>query len=328
MTVPSISVILPVYNGAVDVARSIETVLTQSFSDFELIVIDDGSKDNSSEVFGNLNDARLRIYRQENIGLAATLNRGIELARGRYIARQDQDDLSMPTRFAEQFEYMEANPDCALLGTWAEIWVGDKRSDRNHDHPTDNAALRFELLFNNPFVHSSVMLRKDALIAVGKYSTDKSRQPPEDYELWSRLARNYQVANLPKRLLAYREVPASMSRAGPNPFLEKLVLLCAENLAYCVGAGTPSRDMTDIAALTHGAAHLLSPFPNLKRMAAIVHEAASRCNRSADPACDVFDRAKQRNSSLTHQYFLHRHNLGSIRSVVRFIRRIKGRIFR
>ncbi len=121
MTLPSISVILPVYNGAGDVARSIQTVLTQTNSDFELIVIDDGSKDNSVEVLRNINDPRLRIYHQENIGLAATLNRGIELARGRYIARQDQDDLSMPTRFAEQFEYMEANPDCALLGTWAEI---------------------------------------------------------------------------------------------------------------------------------------------------------------------------------------------------------------
>lgn len=111
MTLPSISVILPVYNGAGDVARSIQTVLTQTNSDFELIVIDDGSKDNSVEVLRNINDPRLRIYHQENIGLAATLNRGIELARGRSgTARQDQDDLSMPTRFAEQFEYMEANP--------------------------------------------------------------------------------------------------------------------------------------------------------------------------------------------------------------------------
>ncbi len=214
-----------------------------------------------------------------------------------------------------------------LLGSWGEIWVGQKRSDRNHDHPTDTAALRFELLFNNPFVHSSVMLRKDALIAVGGYSTDKSRQPPEDYELWSRLARCYQVANLPKRLLAYREVPASMSRAGPNPFLEKLVLLCAENLAYCSGDGVPSRDIKDIAALTHGAVHLLSPAPNLKRMAAIVSEAGRRCVRLDDPACDVVDRAKQRNNSLSHQYFLYRHNVGFIRSVLRFVRKVKRKIF-
>ncbi|MBS1227021.1 MAG: glycosyl transferase [Proteobacteria bacterium] len=327
MTVPSISVILPVYNGAEDVAKSIQTVLTQTFSDFELIVIDDGSKDNSSEVLGEINDPRLRLYRQENIGLAATLNRGIGLARGRYIARQDQDDLSMPTRFAEQFEYMEAHPDCALLGTRAEIWVGDKRSDRNHDHPTVNAALRFELLFNNPFVHSSVMLRKDALDAVGGYSTDKTRQPPEDYELWSRLARGYEVANLSERLLAYREVPASMSRTGPNPFVEKLVLLCAENLAHCVGDGVPTRDMKDIAALTHGALHLLSPSPNLKRMAAIISQAGLRCSRQDDPACDVVDRAKQRNNSLSHQYFMYRHNAGFIRSVVRFLRQVKRKIY-
>ncbi len=131
----------------------------------------------------------------------------------------------------KQVEFLDAHPDHALVGTRAEIWVGDKPTGRFHDHPTEDAELRFALLFNNYFVHSSVMMRKAALDEVGVYTTDRSRQPPEDYELWSRIARRFRVANLPERLTIYREVPTSMSREGADPFKEKLILISAENLA-------------------------------------------------------------------------------------------------
>ena len=186
------------------------------------------------------------------------LNHGLELARGRYIARQDQDDVSDPTRLAKQVAFMEANPECGLLGTRAQIWVGDTPTQRAHDHPIDNATLQLDLMFNNPFVHSSVMMRRSALNAVGGYTTDPSRQPPEDYELWSRISRRYLIANLPERLLIYRETPNSMSRVGPNPFLDKLVLITSENIAYHAGLDSPDQRCRDAGALVHAAYHKVS----------------------------------------------------------------------
>src|SRR3984957_10464657 len=187
-TPPQVSVVLSVRNGATDLPKAVDTILAQTFSDFELIAINNGSTDGTAAVLDGLRDPRVRVIHQDDRGLAGALNRGIGLARGRYAARQDHDDWAKPTRLAKQVAFMEANSDYGLLGTRAEIWVEDQPTDRAHDHPSDDAALRFELLFDNPFVHSSVMLRKSALDAVGSYCTDPARQP-EDYELWSRLAR-------------------------------------------------------------------------------------------------------------------------------------------
>lgn len=325
MTTPLVSVLLPVYNGAADVEKAARSVLEQTFSDFEFIIINDGSKDDSAQVLETLDDPRIRLFHQDNMGLAATLNRGIGRARGKYIARQDQDDLSHPERFARQVAFLEAHPDCGLLGTAAEIWVGDQQTDRAHDHPTDHAALAFELLFNNPFVHSSVMLRKSAVEAVGGYSTDPRRQPPEDYELWSRMARHAEVANLPERLLVYREVPASMSRSGPNPFLERLVLLCAENLAATLGQTEPSRAVLDVAALTHSALHRLSPRPDLEAMCTAVQAAGERIAAAA-PQSDVPQRTANRIVNLRHQYLIQKHNVSWARPIARKLRAIGRRL--
>ena len=322
---PLVSVLLPVYNGAADVEQAIESILKQTFADYELIIINDGSKDDSAQVLERLPDPRIRLFHQDNAGLAATLNRGISLARGRYIARQDQDDLSHPERLERQAAFMEANPDYGLLGTWAQIWIGNQPTDRAHDHPADHAALSFELLFNNPFVHSSVMLRKTAVEAVGGYTTDPARQPPEDYELWSRMARYARAANLPERLLVYREVPSSMSRTGPNPFQERLVLLCAENIAAVLGQPAPSRDVLDVAALTHSAHHRLSPQPNIERMCAVVLAAGDRIAASASGS-DVLRRVDARIQSLRHQYLIQKHKADWARPIARAIRKVARQI--
>src|SRR6267378_876440 len=203
---PSISVVLPVYNCPHYVGEAIDSVLAQTFSEYELILIDDGSTDDTPSVLTRYKDSRIRLVTQDNRGLAATLNRGIELATGRYIARQDQDDASLPERLEKQIAFLDAHPNCALVGTWAQIWKERAPTARAHRHAGDDATLKFELLLNNPFVHSSVMMRKAALDRVGVYSTDKTRQPPEDFELWSRIAREYAVANIPEMLHVYREV--------------------------------------------------------------------------------------------------------------------------
>ncbi len=270
MTDPLVSVVLPVYNCEDYLGEAIESILRQTFSSFEFIIINDGSKDRSAEVIAGFQDERLRVYDQANQGLAATLNRGISLARGAYIARQDQDDLSYPERLAHQVAHMEAHPDCVLLGTWAQILEVDRPVDRFHRHPVDEAELRYLMLFNNPFVHSSVMLRKEAVQRIGGYTTDPERQPPEDFELWSRLSRVGQVANIGEVLLAYREIPGSMSRVGPSPFRRRLITICAENLAAAAQASPDDPDVVAIAALTHGEADALPARPDFSQMQSLL----------------------------------------------------------
>ncbi len=288
MTIPRVSVVLPVYNGAAYLARSITSVLQQTYSDLELIVVDDGSTDDTARVLRSITDPRLRVLSQANCGLPRALNAGLAQCRGEYVARQDHDDLSMPTRFAEQVAYLDAHPGCGLLGTRAHIHEGDLAVGRFHDHPCSDAALRFFLLFDNPFVHSSVMMRRSTLAQLGGYATDPARQPPEDYELWSRFSRIAELANLPGHLLIYREVAGSFSRARAQPFVHKRTL-SAENLAHCLGASVASADMLDIAALTHSEFDALSERPSLTRMLALVRRAA----RQLDP--------RGTNQELAHQ---------------------------
>jgi len=324
MSAPLVTVLMPVYNGERDLQKAVDSILGQTFRDFEFLIINDGSRDGSGDLLNSLSDARIRVVHQENHGLAATLNIGLALSRGRYIARQDQDDLSRPERLASQVAYLEANPECALLGTAAEIWVGDEPTERAHDHPTSHAELAFLLLFNNPFVHSSVMFRKDAVQSIGGYSTDPARQPPEDFELWSRMARHFRVANLPDRLLVYREVPQSMSRTGPNPFLDRLVTICAENLVAVAGGGKDSEcHAMNVAALTHSADHRLMSPMSLKRMTDLVRRAGAPFAREL-PAVEAL--IEERAHILRYQWTIRQANAGWAMPFLRRIRDIGRRV--
>jgi cellulose synthase/poly-beta-1,6-N-acetylglucosamine synthase-like glycosyltransferase len=322
-THPLVSVVLSVHNGAADLPRAVDTILAQTFRDFELIAINNGSTDGTAAVLDDLRDPRVRVVHQDDMGLAAALNRGIAMARGRYVARQDHDDWAKPTRLEKQVAFLESNPDCALVGTRAEIWVGDQKTERVHDHPIHNAALQFELLFDNPFVHSSMMLRRSALDAVGGYSTDCSRQPPEDYELWSRIARRYKVANLPERLTIYREVPRSLSRVGPNPFQEKILLISSENLAHATGDAGPDQRHRDVAALIHRVFHVVSADPDIEQLCGVVSAAGKRFAWCAPDSC-VQDRIQARIANLRRNYGAARleRSLGPLSSRMSWARRI------
>jgi glycosyltransferase involved in cell wall biosynthesis len=317
MNAPRVSVLLPVYNGAADLPRALESVLGQTFPDFEVIAINDGSRDNSAELLNSITDSRVRVIHQDNMGLAATLNRGLSLARGALVARQDQDDLSKLQRFAKQIAHLDENPKCILLGTAAEIWIGDDPAGRAHDHPTTHPQLMFDLLFNNPFVHSSVMMQRAAVLELGGYSTDRARQPPEDYELWSRMARHGLVANLPERLLVYREVPQSMSRTGPNPFLDKVVAISAENLALARGKREADIATLDVAALTHSAFHRLSLRPNIRAMSRVVEQAGGAI-AEGDPV--VIARTAERVKILQYQWLMHTTGVQKARPILRGLR--------
>lgn len=250
---PLVSVLLPVFNGERYLREAIDSILGQSYRNFELIIINDGSRDGTGSIIEQYGDPRIRYYKQANMGLAATLNLGIGFARGRYVARQDQDDVSRPTRLEQQVRFLDDHPEFGMVGTRAEIWVEGESSTVSFKHPCDDEALRFNLLFNNPFVHSSMMIRTEVFSEVGTYCTDKSRQPPEDYELWSRVARRFKVGNLPEVLHVYRETGSSMSRTGSNPFLEKVVKISTENLLYVLRDRSSTQDVANLAAIYNGA---------------------------------------------------------------------------
>lgn len=321
---PLVSVLLPVYNGAGFLEGGIESILSQSYRNIELIIINDGSSDDSAKIISKFQDPRIRAYHQENQGLAATLNRAINLAKGEYLARQDQDDLSLPQRIEIQVRFLNAHPNCGMVGGWAEIWVGNVKSERIHQHPTESPHLKYDLLFDNPFVHSSVMLRKSVCETVGLYSTDKSRQPPEDYELWSRVARHFEVANIPEVLLVYREVPNSMSRAGMSPFLDRVINISVENLLWATGRMFPDRDVTDLAALNHAAYQRVSPRPSLRKLSRILFEAADKLSGACgSPPSALRERAQLRCTDIRHHYFRHVQARGLCRKLVDLARAMK-----
>ncbi len=322
---PVVSVILPVYNCPRYVGRAVESILAQTYTDFELIVIDDGSEDETLAVVSRYTDPRIRLLTQANRGLAGALNRGIELARGRYIGRQDQDDVAFPERLARQVAFMDAHPDCALVGTWAEIWREDERTKRTHAFPSDNADLKFRLLLDNLFVHSSVMVRRAALDRIGVYCTDPGRQPPEDYELWSRIAREYDVANLPEVLQVYREVEGSMSRIGPSPFTEHLVTICAENIAWAADVESSDAQVINVASLFHRAFHRVQGRPDFVAMRDILRRAATRISpddrqRSSRDAEMYADLLRDRWREMRYGQDWRRHVIRLARGVARLAR--------
>jgi len=304
---PKLSIILPVYNGQEYLGAAIESVLSQSCCDFELIIINDGSSDGSVAIIDKLEDPRVRFFQQSNKGLAVTLNRGVSLARGEYIARQDQDDVSFPTRFELQVSFLDGNADVGMVGTAAEIWVDNERTNRLLLHPTDNTALKFSLLFDNYFVHSSIMIRRSVFENVGGYTEDFTRQPPEDYELWSRVMRKYQLANLPDVLMAYREVEGSMSRTGGSPFFPNLMKISKENLAWALGCSVNAPVIGVLVKLTRG---VYDPIPDgigFTEINSVLSRAAISISGDAGCVSPQLDRAvRMQMRKLRYHYFNYR----------------------
>lgn len=304
---PCVSVILPVYNGLPYLERAIESVLSQSFGNFELLIIDDGSTDESAAVIAQFDDPRIRFFQQANRGLAATLNRAISLAQGKYIARQDQDDVCFPERFQKQVEFLDAHPEIGMVGTAAKIWVGNERTNRVLAHPTEDAAIKFGMLFNNYFVHSSMMIRRAVFDTVGGYAEDKSRQPPEDYELWSRVIKQFKVANLPDILMAYREVHSSMSRTGINPFLPNLLKISAENISWASGYPLESPEVNALTRLSHGVLEGIPRSIGLAQLTKITDAALQGiANTSGVPLEQLSSERRARLSRLRYHYWNYR----------------------
>ena len=201
MSFPLISVILPVYNAELYVRESIQSVLNQSFSDFELIVLNDGSTDGSEKVILEFQDERIKYVKNEtNLKLIDTLNLGLQLAEGKYIARIDADDIALPTRFEAQVDFLELNHEYGILGAFAETF-GSKNDVLRFVE--DDEDIRFAFVSHNPFIHSTVMLRSSILKKYG-LTFSKDQLHVEDYDLWIKVLKYSKGKILPHVLIKYR----------------------------------------------------------------------------------------------------------------------------
>ena len=248
---PTVTFLIPAYNAAATLGASLTSALQQSRPADEILVINDGSTDATADILAAMHDPRLHVVTQTNQGLAATLNRGIELAKGTYIARLDSDDIALHERLGDQLAFMEANSSVALLGTWAQVYVRETPSDRFHRHPTESNTLKLELLFDNPFVHSSVMYRRDVVRQLGGYRVEQQMRIPEDYEFWSRIARTHEIRNLPVVHTIYREMPNSITRLNADDILNNVIAISTDNLQFVL-PDLSRAACSDLARLYHG----------------------------------------------------------------------------
>lgn len=221
MMSPLVSILMPVYNTAPYLKEAMDSMLSQTFKDFELIVLNDCSPDNADEILDTYNDTRIVRYKGErNMGLSNVLNAGMDIAKGKYIARMDSDDISLPNRLEIQVKYMEEHPDIDLcscgmkmFGAKDDIWVRD----------SDPEKVKVTALFFSPILHASSIWRKESF---DKHSLRFRQEmvPAEDYDMWCRaLSKGLKLVNLPNVLYRYRIHPSQATTQT-----EKSRLKCRE----------------------------------------------------------------------------------------------------
>lgn len=209
---PKVSVVLPVFNAGDYLRSALNSILRQTYSDFELIAINDGSTDGSLQLLQEIaaQDSRVRVISRTNKGLVATLNEGVALAEGEFIARMDSDDIALPTRFAKQIDYLESHPECVAVGSRVLLIDGDglpicEFAKAVEHEDIDSAHMAGE---GGAIPHPSVIIRKAALQRIGGYREEYLYA--EDLDIFLRLAEIGRVANLPEVLLEYRQHPTSI----------------------------------------------------------------------------------------------------------------------
>ncbi|WP_347160183.1 glycosyltransferase family 2 protein [Pontibacter chitinilyticus] len=204
-TTPKVTVLMPVYNSARFLREAIDSILQQTFTDFEFLIIDDGSTDESIAIVQSYTDPRIRFLQNaRNMGISPTLNKGIALAAAPYIARMDADDISYPDRLQKQYNYLQAHPDCAMVSCLVRVITEDGRFVRQDLFHSQY--FYYNLTFICWIYHPTVMYRKDAVQEVGMYTAAYS----EDFELFWQLSRKYKFYNLPEVLLDYRQTSQSL----------------------------------------------------------------------------------------------------------------------
>jgi glycosyltransferase involved in cell wall biosynthesis len=228
------------FNGARDIADAIASVLAQTFRDFELIVIDDASTDATPSILARLADPRLRVIRAEhNLGVVATRNLGFETCRGEYVAAHDHDDVSRPTRLAEQVTLLDREPNVVLAATEVELESAGRLSRSGHVADGSAPVMRWLLLVDNPLTWSSIMVRADAVRRLGQFVRPEF-ELADDFDLYHRLLRLGDIVRLPAPLTVYRWHTTNTARAGRERLITNAErVLCR---AYAAWLGEDAAD--------------------------------------------------------------------------------------
>ncbi len=231
MKIP-VTVLMPVYNGALHIKEAIDSVLAQTFTEFELLIVNDGSTDDTAAIVRQYSDPRIVLLERANGGVSAALNTGLAAARGKYIARFDADDVCYPVRLGVQVNFLESNPDYVMVGSDADYMTEEGEyihTFRNVGY-TD-ADIRESLAIHCSFIHSSVMYRREVVLSLGGYEV--KAHTFEDYFLWTKLIHQGKVCNLPQPLIKVRFNTASVTvdeKDQDKEFqkLKKKALMCGE----------------------------------------------------------------------------------------------------
>lgn len=211
MSSPLVSVLMSVYNGEAYLSEAIESILNQSMADFEFIIINDGSTDKSTEILKKYasKDRRIILVEQSNIGLTKSLNKALHLAKGKYIARQDSDDVSLPDRLKMQIDYLEKNSNYVMIGSKGILIDELGKKLKDIEVLTDYHTINEYLLTNNQFIHGSIAARRDTIVEIGGYRN--KFKYAQDYDLWLRMSEEYFITNIQNPLYKLRRTSSSIS---------------------------------------------------------------------------------------------------------------------
>ncbi|HYE55772.1 MAG TPA: glycosyltransferase [Chitinophagaceae bacterium] len=231
MDSPLLTVLMPVYNADRFLAEAIDSILAQTFTQFEFLIIDDASSDNSVSIIKSYNDPRIRLVRNDtNLGITASLNKGISLSKSEWIARMDADDISYPQRLERQYKFCLEHPDCALVSCWVQVVSEDLQPLRTERFKSPY--YYYNLTFECWIYHPSVVYRRSAAMDVGMYTVPYA----EDYELFWQLSRKYKIYNLPEVLMDYRVTATSLHQVTrKNEYAAAQTGQVVRNIEYYAG---------------------------------------------------------------------------------------------
>ena len=225
---PLVSVIIPVYNKRKFIKDTIDSVINQSYQNFEIIVIEDGSTDESLDVIRSLHDSRLRVFPQSNAGVERARNLGFSQSNGSFIVFLDADDLMRSDRLSKQLELFKLDEDLVLVGTWANVIDHSGKVIGSICPSSSNAAIQLGHLFRNQFVSSSVMVRRSGVTDGLVFNQTRGRRFAEDFDLWNRVSKKGLVFNIPEKLTSYRRLTVSRSQSNGGSLLESARRISAE----------------------------------------------------------------------------------------------------
>lgn len=241
-----VSVVMSVYNGGRYLRDAVDSILSQSFRDFEFIILNDGSTDDSGQIIDNYRDRRIKVVEnRENIGLTRSLNRGLSMGRGEYVARMDADDISLPKRFECQVAFLDAHPEVGVLGTAAQLIDASGTKGEIIRFSAEHGFLKWLMCFvTNPIIHPTVMVRRHWTEQAGGY--DENMVTSQDYELWCRLSGRIGLANLADVHLLLRKHDENISTLRLKEGIEKVFEVNNRLVAEVLGGEVADAEMRSL----------------------------------------------------------------------------------